>query len=443
MSVDSTLRRTILLRLVSGTRARSTRGRQTGIGWRNLMKQECNNAANTSSTPRSITTDLDEPSLIHALTPQTFLLGTDSGLLHLYDLRLPPSFTTSTTSSSPFPNPRPSSTFRPHHPKDSTAPPETEPLTSLTALPPTTASTSQTSRAFVTTAAATLAVTDIRKGIVALSEDQGDLLLSSTCVSGLALSKAAKRRAAGADAGGSDEKIVVGGAGGVLTLWNRGEWGDQGSRIKIAGSGTSGAFDAIASGTQGFASQADDDDCTVDSLCAIPDHVSGLERVARAGKLVVAGLGNGGVRVVRLRGGGGEVVGTVRHDEGGVEGVVTLGWESEGRMVSGGGNVVKVWGVVGENEEQEEEEEEEEVRAVGGVNSASNGMTGDDDDDDEVDEDDEEPVVVMGDVDESDEDDSDDDSSDDDRHKRKKRNKGKKGSKGGNHGISGSFRGMD
>jgi len=318
----------------------------------------------------------DEPSVIHALTPQTLLLGTDSGLLHLYDLRAD----SSSSTASPFTHTRPSQSHTPHTPKDDPTP-DTEPITSLTPLPPTTASTSGTSRTWISTAGSTLAVTDLRKGIVTLSEDQGDMLLSSACVSGLSLSKSAKRRRAAASSNneasglGSGEKVIVGAAGGVVTVWERGEWRDHTGRIKVAGD--SSVEPAIPSGTRGFGAEAHDDDCTVDVLEVVPEWVDRLEGKARGGRLAVAGLGNGGIRVMRLRGGGGEVIGGMRHDEGGVEGVITLGFEREGRLISGGGQVVKVW-EVGRGGEGDYHEEIE----IGGAG-------GDEDDDDADDDDDE------------------------------------------------------
>jgi len=261
------------------------------------------------------------------------------------------------------------------------------------------------------------------------------MLLSSTCVSGLSLSKSAKRRRAAAssnsEAGGlgSGEKIIVGAAGGVVTVWERGEWGDHAGRVKVAGD--SSVEPAIPSGTRGFGAEAHDDDCTVDVLQVVPEWVGGLEGRARGGRLAVAGLGHGGMRVMRLRGGGGEVVGGMRHDEGGVEGVITLGFEREGRLISGGGQVVKVW-EVGRGDEGDYHEEIE----IGG--------DGSDEEEEEEGEEDDEPIVVMGSPDNSDDNSDDSDDSDNDRQKRKKRKKGgKKGNKGGNHGISGVFRGMD
>ena len=63
------------------------------------------------------------------------------------------------------------------------------------------------------------------------------------------------------------------------------------------------------------------------------------------GKLVAAGLSNGQVKFVRI--GPNKVVSEVVHDE--IEGVVGLGFDVEGRLVSGGGQVVKVWHEAADN----------------------------------------------------------------------------------------------
>ena len=55
--------------------------------------------------------------------------------------------------------------------------------------------------------------------------------------------------------------------------------------------------------------------------------------------MLAAGLGNGLIKFVRI--GPNKVSSEVVHDE--TEGVVGLGFDVEGRMVSGGGQIVKVW----------------------------------------------------------------------------------------------------
>lgn len=108
------------------------------------------------------------------------------------------------------------------------------------------------------------------------------------------------------------EKVIVGGATGVLTLWEKGAWNDQDERIYVhreSGGGES-----------------------IETLATVPDELG-------MGKMVAVGLGNGAVKFVRL--GPNKVVSGVSHDE--TEGVVGLGFDVEGRMVSGGGQIIKVW----------------------------------------------------------------------------------------------------
>lgn len=149
-------------------------------------------------------------------------------------------------------------------------------------------------------------MTDLRKGVISRSEDQEDELTSSLFVSGL--------KAGGTSQG---EKVLVGGAGGVITLWEKGVWDDQDERIVVDKSGES-----------------------VDSLAKVPEGVGGLAHQGQQ-KLVAVGLADGRVRFVRL--GPNRVVQDmdVKHDD--IEGVVTLGFDVAGRMVSGGGQVIKVW----------------------------------------------------------------------------------------------------
>ncbi|KAG9249100.1 WD repeat-containing protein jip5 [Calycina marina] len=227
----------------------------------------------------------DDPTLLHALSPQTLLLATDSAALHLYDLRLPSHFAKSKASQ----------THRPHD----------DYISSLTPLPPTEQSTSGFSKQWVTTGGSTLAVTDLRRGVLVKSEDQEEELLSSVFIGGL---PSRPGRSKG-------EKILVGGGGGVLTLWERGVWDDQDERIIVDGGGKGGGE-------------------SLDALVLMP------ESVGDGHKNVVVGVGDGTIRIVRM--GLNKVVGDpLKHDD--VEGVVALGFDVEGRLISGGGSIVKVW----------------------------------------------------------------------------------------------------
>ncbi|KAF9699194.1 hypothetical protein EKO04_003333 [Ascochyta lentis] len=234
------------------------------------------------------TTAIDAPTLVHALSPQSLILATDSSALHIYDIRaLGPSHT-----------PKPQATHRPHD----------DYISSLTPLPPTEASTSGFSKQWVTTGGSTLAVTDLRRGVMVRSEDQEEELLSSVIVSGLSKK--------GSNVG---EKVLVGGGNGVLTLWERGVWDDQDERITVDRSKGGGE--------------------SLDALALLPAGVG------PGGKIAAVGLGNGDLRFVSI--GQNKLVAELKHDELSQEGVIGLGFDVTGRMISGGGRTVKVWGEKG------------------------------------------------------------------------------------------------
>ncbi|KFY74296.1 hypothetical protein V499_05667 [Pseudogymnoascus sp. VKM F-103] len=241
----------------------------------------------------------DHPTLLHALSPQTLLLATDSSALHLFDLR----------SSSAFGAAKPSATHRPHD----------DYISSLTPLKPSDASTSGFAKQWVTTGGGTLAVTDLRRGVLVKSEEQEEELLSSLSVDGFSTR-----------AGGSGEKVVVGGGNGVITLWERGVWDDQGERVVVVPGGK-------AEGE------------SLDALARVPGS-----------REVVVGCGDGKVRIVDLTGRG--VRHVLRHDE--VESVIAVGYDCYGRLISGGGDVVKVWaekeGAGGSSDSDSDSEEDSE-----------------------------------------------------------------------------------
>lgn len=133
------------------------------------------------------------------------------------------------------------------------------------------------------------------------SEDQEEELISSAYVGGLPSSGTSR-----------GEKVMVGGANGVVTLWEKGVWDDQDERVYVSRDAEGGE--------------------SIETMAVAPDELG-------YGKLLAAGLGNGMVKFLRI--GPNKVVSEVMHDE--TEGVVGLGFDVEGRMVSGGGQIVKVW----------------------------------------------------------------------------------------------------
>jgi len=278
------------------------------------------------AVPRGAAADVDAPCLLRALTPASFFLAADSGALYLYDVRANGAL-----------DARPALAMRPHD----------DYVSSMAALPPSAASTSGLPKQIVTTGGTTLAVVDIRRGVLAKSEDQDEELLSSCVVQGLS-----KR---GTSVG---SKVVIGGASGVLSLWERGVWDDLDERI------------VLDKGPQGGES--------IDVLAAIPDERDIV--MPGGGKGIVAGMGNGMVVLTEIGGQNG-IVDVFRHDE--VEGVVGLGFDVAGRMITGGGSIVKVWREKDEEDEDEDDEyeDEEEAKEVNGLNGTKRTMDSDSEED--------------------------------------------------------------
>lgn len=258
--------------------------------------------------------DVDAPTVVHALSPQTLLLSTDSGALHLYDLRDPAPSLPVHDSKTAFISARPSQTYHPH----------SDYISSLAPIPPSSASTSGFSKQWLTTGSTTLALTDLRRGVLAKSEDQEEILLSCLYVTGLSAKKSS---------GSTGEKAVVGGGDGVITLWEKGQWDDQDERITVSREKE-----------------------TLDCMAHIPDGVGGL------GKKIAVGMGDGKIRVVRL--GMNKIVGEFQHDE--LEGVSALGFDVGGRMISGGGQTLKVWreAIAGQADDEAEDDDDDAGAAI-------------------------------------------------------------------------------
>lgn len=282
--------------------------------------------------------DEDGPSVLHALSPQGLLLGTDTGNLHYHDLR----------QGGREIEAKPAQTWTPHN---------EEHVNSLVPLPISDASTSGFPKQWVSVGGTTLAVTDMRKGVVSTSEDQDVELTCVAMVQGL--------KKGGTSVG---EKVIVGQGDGVASLWERGVWGDLDERIVL-----------------------DREEAGIECLTEAPLSWA-RSKLKMNEKILAAGLEDGRVRFMRIGRNGVLNEWDVKHDE--IDGVVAVGFDVDGRMVSGGGQVVKVW-------------TEAKGMPGGGRNGASKHEIDSDDSDEEMD------------------DSSDDEKGDKSKRKRRKRNKGK------------------
>ena len=200
------------------------------------------------------------------------------------------------------------------------------------------------------------------------SEDQGEEILSSCIV---------------------DEKLVVGSEKGGLRIWQVGSWDDNEQTVAGVGKGAS-----------------------ADLLAAAGDK-----------SMVAVGMDDGCVRFVDVGRKRPKVLQEeeVRHDE--VEGVLGLGFEVGGRMISGGGQVVQVWEDGREVDDEEHEGDKDE--GLGARNGKRvNGFGSDEDGSEE----------------------GGDESSEEEQRKRRKKKKRKR-NKGGNQSGAQqhvmAFKGMD
>lgn len=350
----------------------------------------------------------DAPTLLHVLNPQSLLLATDSGALHIVDLR-------EASGSGRLDRKRPAQTHFPH----------SDYVSSVTPLPPTEESTSGFPKQWVSTGGTTLAVTDVRRGVMVRSEDQEDELLSATFIPGMGPKK-----------NRNNGVLAIGSGSGVLTLWDKGSWDDQQERIIVDTGYNSNRIVTRSGSKKGKGNSAPIGE-SIDAVTTVPEAM-GL------GKMAICGLGDGSLRIVDLITKDLLTAPTLRHDD--MEGVVSLGFDSSNRLISAGGKTVKVWeelselqgfGARSDDEDERDDDEDSDVGDVDGDQdmvpeprgakrpAGSDSSDEDDEEEDDDDSDDEDGVEEM-------------------KRRAKRRKEAQKAKLGpmGAHGILG-FEGMD
>ncbi len=115
----------------------------------------------------------------------------------------------------------------------------------------------------------------------------------------------------------SVKRFLVGQSDGVVSLWERGVWGDLDERIVVDRSGLG-----------------------VDCLTEVPFGFGG-GKLKTNEKLIAAGLEDGRVRFTRIGRNGVLADEDAKHDE--LDGASAVGFDIEGRMITSGGQTVKVW----------------------------------------------------------------------------------------------------
>lgn len=268
-----------------------------------------------------------------------------------------------------FSSPKPQQTYHPHY----------DFVSSLTPLAPSDTSTSGYSRQWFSTGGSTTAVTDIRKGVVFESGDFEEELLSSTVFNGK-----------------GSTRIMAGGEKGFVRIWEDGVKGVINGKEKRV---------YIQRGE------------SLDVMCRVPQRLVGEDMIA-------VGRGDGTVSFAKTNRRPG-VVSSIRHDE--VEGVVALGFDPDGRLITGGGNTVKVWekNIESSSSPEIDTDEDEDEDYEGELSEVHGNLEDGDEQDDTHDE-------------------TEDQSTEEDRPKRKKRKRNKgKGKKNNNNNHIMAFKGMD
>ena len=284
------------------------------------------------------------PSRLLALSSKCLVVGDDEGGVHEYELQEAPfgngPHQGALSESRQVPGKaQPHKTHYPH--RTDNHPDATDPITSLTALPPSGTSTSKIQRSWVSTAGTTLAVCDTFKGVVCCSEEQGASkepleLLSSACVT-FPRQKAREQQSQARPTSVRPEKsvddelgedrvvVVVGDSSGGCSAWPRGRWD---TRTSYTNNRRNVRIPGLPDEDYGVECLAVGAPCEVDSE-----------------PIIVAGSAIGRLHFIRID--GYSRLRTLHseypHDDQGLDGCTAIAFDADGRTITGGGPIVKIW----------------------------------------------------------------------------------------------------
>ncbi|KAL9054239.1 MAG: hypothetical protein Q9162_004272 [Coniocarpon cinnabarinum] len=276
------------------------------------------------------------PSRLLALNPRCLLLGDDEGGVHEYELEETPFASEAGETRHAPVGTQPKKTQYPHRTEGREK--ASDPITSLTALPPSGASTSKICRSWISTAGSTVAVSDAFRGVVACSDEQGAgkeplEMLSCACLTRKTHAKGDPTSRSGQKAKKGEKKdfdnhevvMIIGDSSGGCSNWPRGQWQNRTGHTNIRRN---------------------------IKVPGLPTEDFGVECVAIAPPcredphpLIVAGLAIGRIHFLRY-----DDKGRLRilhseypHDDQGLDGCNAVVFDAQGRMISGGGAMVKIW----------------------------------------------------------------------------------------------------
>lgn len=258
--------------------------------------------------PERSSSKADVPVVLRTLSPQTLLIGTESTALHVLDLRAPPvgkaNSSSKSGSTTVFDCLRLEASYYPH-PSDF--------ISSISLVPATSASTSGFSKQWISSGGGTLALTDLRKGVIFQSENHCQDFLSTLVINP-------------GNGSGSEKVLAASDFSNSVSIFSKANLDLEVGKLRCVDENES--IDAMTIAPSSFqAVQSDGDGDVV--ACA-----------TSSGYVRLVGTNTQARRRNRLTAGD-HIIASFPHAE--LESVNAVAFDVHGRMIVGGGQTVRVW----------------------------------------------------------------------------------------------------